>query len=592
MQGAAEDDKGKLDYQRGKKLNDEYYIISVHDNAEKATVTFAAYELESSETFTIPYSYSELDALFKHNDELANPANRDGRYEWVVDRLDFVSDGGSKRLALANEPTSEDIDGTERVASKKVPTERMTYAERQKQRQDMERLDEKRSQMIQTKTEKARKAFLAELQEKRRLEQLKAAARMQRIGEERNERREREAMQKRLKDEKARRFEDNDKKRKERVQNLEEERKARDLTRIIAIIQEDVQAKKVMSMRLEEARERKRDQDEAQKVKELEVKAKLKNLDDRRDIKQGERQERQKGKEVEYLEDRQKAIDKFARDRQEKQERKATYLYEKAAERATQLKEKHEKAEAWERLQDQRTRAELKREHDRSMLAYSHIEELRSKKQKDDAAANARKMAALEERKEREAKEAEILSEQQRLKSEKEQKRNREIGAREAVREQNHLQYVENIRNEKTAKALADKEKQQALDNAKAKSREQRQEERKARKEQEDSMAVLDASREEAIKKKDKTRDVKIVEVLKNDQDQQQRKKIETEAAKKQKKLLEDEKHAKAREEAEQKKLEWERLESARAANIQKKEADRNSKEKARIQENQAVKAQ
>merc|ERR1719181_2457126 len=99
----------------------------------------------------------------------------------------------------------------------------MTYAERQKQRQDMERLDEKRSQMIQTKTEKARKAFLAELQEKRRLEQLKAAARMQRIGEEQTERREREAMQKRLKEEKSRRYEENDKKRQDRVTNLEEE---------------------------------------------------------------------------------------------------------------------------------------------------------------------------------------------------------------------------------------------------------------------------------------------------------------------------------------------------------------------------------
>merc|ERR1719456_2185149 len=146
----------------------------------------------------------------------------------------------------------------------------------------------------------------------------------------------------------------------------------------------------------------------------------------------------------------------LARERQEKQERKATYLYERAAERATQLKEKHEKAEAWERLQDQRTRAELKREHDRSMLAYSHIEELRSKKQKDDAEANARKMAALEERKEREAKEAEILSEQQRVKSELEQKRNRNIGAREAVREARYADYVEKIRNDKTSKELED----------------------------------------------------------------------------------------------------------------------------------------
>merc|ERR1719272_1467860 len=117
-----EEEKGVLVYQRGKKLNDEYYIVSAHDNAEKATVTFASYELDSSETFCLPHSYSELDALFKHHPELANPANRDGRYEWVVDRLDFMSDGGSsKRLSLASEPTPEDIDGRDVVASKKVP---------------------------------------------------------------------------------------------------------------------------------------------------------------------------------------------------------------------------------------------------------------------------------------------------------------------------------------------------------------------------------------------------------------------------------------------------------------------------------------
>merc|ERR1712146_655912 len=106
-------------------------------------------------------------------------------------------------------------------------------------------------------------------------------------------------------------------------------------------------------------------------------------------------------------------------------------------------------------------------------------------------AANASKMAALEESQDREAKEAEILNEQQRVKSELEQKRNRNIGSQEAVREQNHLAYIEHIRNEKTAQALADKDKQQAIETAKAKSREQRQEDRKARKEQEDSIALL-----------------------------------------------------------------------------------------------------
>jgi len=97
-----EDEKGVLVYQRGKKLNEEYYIISVHDNLEKVTVTFAAYELESSETFTLPYSYSELDALFKSNMELADPSNKEARFEWVVDRLDFISDsGGSKKTDVS-----------------------------------------------------------------------------------------------------------------------------------------------------------------------------------------------------------------------------------------------------------------------------------------------------------------------------------------------------------------------------------------------------------------------------------------------------------------------------------------------------------
>merc|ERR1719389_1079018 len=166
------------------------------------------------------------------------------------------------------------------------------------------------------------------------------------------------------------------------------------------------------------------------------MKGKLQILEERREQKMSERHQRQEVAAKEYL-------------------------MERAAERAKRLKERQERAEAWERLEDQRTQAELKREHDRTMLALTHIEDIRQKKQKDDAAANARKMAALEERKEREKREQEILNEQQRQKTELEQKRNREIGAREASREQRYLDYVENIRNDKTAQAVADKEKQQ-----------------------------------------------------------------------------------------------------------------------------------
>merc|ERR1719253_150396 len=106
--GEQEEGGGPLVFQRGKKLNDEFYIFSVRDDPESAYVKFSAYELESSETFDLSYSYNDFDALFKTDPVLANPANKEGRYDWVIDRLDFASETGGaagRKLALASEPT-------------------------------------------------------------------------------------------------------------------------------------------------------------------------------------------------------------------------------------------------------------------------------------------------------------------------------------------------------------------------------------------------------------------------------------------------------------------------------------------------------
>merc|ERR1712187_801281 len=82
-------------------------------------------------------------------------------------------------------------------APKAVPKDRLTYAERTRLRVEAEKLEEKRAANIALKSEKNRKAFVAELQEKRKLEELKVASRRQRIDEERAERRERAEMKKR-----------------------------------------------------------------------------------------------------------------------------------------------------------------------------------------------------------------------------------------------------------------------------------------------------------------------------------------------------------------------------------------------------------
>merc|ERR1712112_788380 len=97
-----------MGFQEGKQIDREYYIIAVYDDPVRCTVTFAAYELETDKTFTLPYTYSELDDLFRFNSELMNPKHADERYHWVIERLDFVlQDAFSKKLCLAQEPTPE-----------------------------------------------------------------------------------------------------------------------------------------------------------------------------------------------------------------------------------------------------------------------------------------------------------------------------------------------------------------------------------------------------------------------------------------------------------------------------------------------------
>merc|ERR1719401_2453512 len=82
-------------------------------------------------------------------------------------------------------------------------------------------------------------------------------------------------------------------------------------------------------------------------------------LDQKREDAIGERNDRLKQAEREYLEYRSKMIEKIGEEQKEKDEKKREYLREKAAERASQLKAKHEKLEAWERLGDQRTQGNL-----------------------------------------------------------------------------------------------------------------------------------------------------------------------------------------------------------------------------------------
>lgn len=587
---AAGDDQeecGPLVFQRGKKLNDEYYIISVRDNAESACVKFSAYELESSESFELSYSYADFDALFKSHSELINPANKEGRYDWVVDRLDFSTDssGSAKRLALASEPTAEDERPDVKTGStqKTVPKDRLTFAERTRLRAEAEKLEEKRAASIALKSEKNRKAFVAELQEKRKLEELKVASRRQRIDEERAERREKAEMQKRITEERQKRYDENDRKRDQHIGTLETERKSRDLAAIRDIIDAAQQKREVLAKRLEEARQRKREDEERHAAEMAARREAEEKIDVQREHKIAERNERLKQAERDYLEFRQRQITQIAQEKQEKERKKQVYLRDKAASRAAALREKHEKVEAWERLDDQRTQANMKKEHARNMLMLDHVEGLRQKYSQEQAEAAARKQASLEERKEREAKEAEALADDNKKKSELEQKRNRNIATREAQREQKNQQYCEHIRDLKTAEALRTMDQQALVASARDKNREERTRERQMRTEQEIAAATVNAQREDSIRKRERERDLKFAQQVKEMKELEHRHVLEHDSKKIKKRLQEKEANTKRSEEEQQRRRQMAVLEEQREAMIRERAFERNKREQERL---------
>ncbi|CAE7576902.1 unnamed protein product [Symbiodinium natans] len=102
-----DDTRGSLIFQEGKCIEGDYYIVAVYDDPATCTISFSAYELENDCTYTYPLTYSQFDALFQYDSELMNPSNQDGRFHWVIERLDFVQDKrGQKVLCLGEEVRS------------------------------------------------------------------------------------------------------------------------------------------------------------------------------------------------------------------------------------------------------------------------------------------------------------------------------------------------------------------------------------------------------------------------------------------------------------------------------------------------------
>jgi len=273
------DTKGTLIFQEGKKIEGEFYVIAVYDDPRSCTISFSAYELENDATYTYPLTYSEFDALFKFDSELMNPANQDGRFHWVIERLDFVQDtGGQKVLCLAQDPTPEgeedDLVEDKGKKSGVAPPVggKVDAATRVKLLKELDTQDDEKLHRELVKTENARKRFLTDLHSKRQLEQLKAAQRLMKADEERDTRLAKLEMIKQQQAEKAAAHKTLEEAKKSTVAQLEALMKQKEAAQIRRLIQEKDEQDRGMGREKDAARQRRKMQDRnANEVKKIEA---------------------------------------------------------------------------------------------------------------------------------------------------------------------------------------------------------------------------------------------------------------------------------------------------------------------------------
>jgi len=178
-----EQDKGHLTYQESKVFHAEPHLCSVYDHSKRRVVTFEVYGLDTQDILHKQYTYNEFDGLFRFNAELMNPNRKEGRYHWVIERLEIGQVGSDRKLRLAAEVTKEVPELPIYETTRKIPTGRMDLKERQRLRDQMDMLSIKREEKIRTKKEASKKKFLEHIRrlqednERRKVEQDESIAR-------------------------------------------------------------------------------------------------------------------------------------------------------------------------------------------------------------------------------------------------------------------------------------------------------------------------------------------------------------------------------------------------------------------------------
>ena len=174
---------GALVFQEGKSLGEDHLVVSIYEDSESRKFQVVAYELETDFVYTLDFTFTEFDALFRFNADLLNPHNKDGRFHWVVERVEFFRDErGDKRIVLASQPSSVGKPGNLfSTLPVQLSLPKSTEDRPVKVPNSLASLDDTDAYLTLIKSEAARQKFVTELNAKGQLEQIQAIRRLNRI---------------------------------------------------------------------------------------------------------------------------------------------------------------------------------------------------------------------------------------------------------------------------------------------------------------------------------------------------------------------------------------------------------------------------
>lgn len=436
MEGLEQKDAGagklmaEMPAQESKMIDGEPHILTVYDLTDERQYQLDAYSLATSETIKQNYAYNEFDAIFRFHAELMNPNKKVQRWHWIFDRLTYQSDGGDgRKLNIHFEPTEESQ--VPYLVNMKMPIGRMDYGERQRLREDMDRLDLKRQEKIAIRKETSKQRFIKKVLDSKKLMELKLQMRQEQIETEREERVQRKLETLRQAEEvkciAARKHEE----RLARIHKNELAREERRLAETRALVEKQAKEKEEKMAAKEAAHQALMERREAEQKEADAWEKKLEALNDRRFEKAEEREKRVRDKTMLIIMANMKKVKEHERWLQAQEEKRQTICLENWAQRGElfqTVKARQKEIEAGKWVLDASDHEEVEEQ----VLEAAPKKEIKAAKKEPKKKPKKKAKAKADGKK---APKAEAKAEAKRGESKKEEKKEDEESEKEELKE-------------------------------------------------------------------------------------------------------------------------------------------------------------